>query len=201
MYCVSSRSRPAIYSPCSIQCWRRRPNFAKQVTARCGCARETFFATPPFTVHYQKISRSNGGPGRRYAWIRIFPRQEPFVWARRSTCRICWQTRLIAPATRWPLARLISPVFAHWSPCRCVRKASSSVPSLFIVVKFGLLPTSRSRWCRTSPPRPSSPSRIRGCSTNCGSVPTISRIAAAANRDRRRAQGHQPLDLRSTDRA
>ena len=28
-------------------------------------------------------------------------------------------------------------------------------------------PTSRSSWCRTSPRRPSSPSRTRGCSTNC----------------------------------
>ena len=28
-------------------------------------------------------------------------------------------------------------------------------------------PTSRSRWSRTSPPKPSSPSRTRGCSTNC----------------------------------
>ena len=48
---------------------------------------------------------------------------------------------------------------------------------------------------RTSPPRLSSPSRTRGCSTSCG------RIAAAADRHRRRAQGHQPLDLRSADRA
>ena len=31
-------------------------------------------------------------------------------------------------------------------------------------------PTSRSRWSRASPPRPSSPSRTRGCSTNCGNA-------------------------------
>ena len=29
-------------------------------------------------------------------------------------------------------------------------------------------PTSRSNWSRTSPRKPSSPSRTRGCSTNCG---------------------------------
>ena len=29
-------------------------------------------------------------------------------------------------------------------------------------------------WCRISPPRPSSPSRTRGCSTNCGSALAIS---------------------------
>ena len=34
-------------------------------------------------------------------------------------------------------------------------------------------PTSRSSWCRTSPPRPSSPSRTRGCSTSCASAPMI----------------------------
>ena len=31
-------------------------------------------------------------------------------------------------------------------------------------------PTSRSRWCRISPRKPSSPSRTRACSTNCGSA-------------------------------
>ena len=50
-------------------------------------------------------------------------------------------------------------------------------------------PTSRSSWSRTSPTRRSSPSRTRGCSTSCAN-------RAAADRHRRRAQGHQPLDLR-----
>ena len=35
--------------------------------------------------------------------------------------------------------------------------------------KCGRSPTSRSSWSRTLPPRPSSPSRMRGCSPNCGS--------------------------------
>ena len=39
--------------------------------------------------------------------------------------------------------------------------------------KFAPSPTSRSNWSRTSPLRPSSPSRTRGCSTNCVSAPTI----------------------------
>ena len=42
-----------------------------------------------------------------------------------------------------------------------------------------------------SPRRPSSPSRIRGCSTSCGES------LAAADRNGRRARNHQPLDLRS----
>ena len=39
--------------------------------------------------------------------------------------------------------------------------------------RCGRSPTSRSSWYRTSPPRPSSPSRTRGCSTSCASAPTI----------------------------
>jgi GAF domain-containing protein len=34
-------------------------------------------------------------------------------------------------------------------------------------------PKSRSRWCRTSPRKPSSPSRTRGCSPNCVSAQQI----------------------------
>ena len=48
---------------------------------------------------------------------------------------------------------------------------------------------------RISPRRPSSPSRTRGCSTNCA------KSLAAANRHRRCAQGHQPLDFRPADGA
>ena len=46
--------------------------------------------------------------------------------------------------------------------------------------------------CKTSPPRRSSPSRTRGCST-------AAQIAAAADRDRRRARGHQPISVRLAD--
>ena len=40
--------------------------------------------------------------------------------------------------------------------------------------KFVLSLTSRSSWSRTSQPKPSSPSRMRGCSTNCSSGPQTS---------------------------
>ena len=40
--------------------------------------------------------------------------------------------------------------------------------------RFGRSLTSRSSWSRTSPTRPSSPSRTRDCSTSCASAPTIS---------------------------
>ena len=60
------------------------------------------------------------------------------------------------------------------SPCRCSRTTSWSAPSSSTARRCGRSPTSRSSWCRTSPRRPSSPSRTRGCSTSCASAPTIS---------------------------
>ena len=69
-----------------------------------------------------------------------------------------------------------------------------SARSSSIARRCGRSPTSRSSWSKTSPRRPSSPSRTRACSTSWR------RIAAAADRHRRRAQGHQPLDLRSAGR-
>ena len=55
----------------------------------------------------------------------------------------------------------------------------------------GPSPTSRSPCSKTSPSRPSSPSRTRGCCVN-----ERTGIPAAADCDRRRAQGDQPLGLR-----
>ena len=52
----------------------------------------------------------------------------------------------------------------------------------------------RLSWCRTSPPRPSSPSRTRGCSTNCGSARMS---AGAADGDIRSAARHQPVARRA----
>ena len=55
----------------------------------------------------------------------------------------------------------------------CSRTMSWSAPSPFTARRCGHSPTSRLSWLRTSPPRPSSPSRTRGCSTSCASAPTI----------------------------
>ena len=49
-------------------------------------------------------------------------------------------------------------------PCRCSRMTSLSAPLSFTARRCGPSPTSRSSWFRISPPRPSSPSRIHGCS-------------------------------------
>ena len=68
-----------------------------------------------------------------------------------SLCRVGWRAN---PSRRADAQR-----------ARVGRRVSASTAR-----KFGRSPTSRSSWCRISPPRPSSPSRTRGCSTNCGSV-------------------------------
>ena len=111
----------------------------------------------------------------------------PTCWPMRST-PILRTKRL--PATE----RRSEPRF-------CGREMSLGV--IFVAGErlYSRLPTSRSSWSRISPPRPSSPSRTRDCSTSCASGPMICRIAAAADRHRRRAQGHQPLDVRSADGA
>ena len=55
----------------------------------------------------------------------------------------------------------------------------------------------KSNSCRPSPTRRSSPSRMHGCSTRCRPARATSRRRCAADGDRRRAQGHQPLGVRS----
>ena len=72
------------------------------------------------------------------------------------------------------------------SSCRCSRRRADRRHSSSTARRCGRSPTSRSSWCRTSPPRPSSPSRTRGCSTNCANrcssrppPPTCSRSSAA----------------------
>ena len=74
------------------------------------------------------------------------------------------------------------------SPC----SVKKSVPS----------PTSRSLWSRTSPPRPSSRSRTRGCLTNCAALTYPAhcrphRSARAADRNVGGASGHQQFSGRS----
>ena len=99
--------------------------------------------------------------------------------------------RLIRRSGRW----WMSAAAGHCWWCRCSRTTSSSALSPSTARRCGHSPTSRSSWSPTSPPRPSSPSRTRDCSTSCASAPTISE-AAATDRHCRRAQGHQPIDVR-----
>ena len=74
---------------------------------------------------------------------------------------------------------------ARSTVCVPMLKDDVLVGAIFIYrMRFVHSPTSRSLWCRTSPPRPSSPSRTRGCSTNCA------QSLAAADGDLRSAERH-----------
>ena len=70
------------------------------------------------------------------------------------------------------------------SRCQCSRTMSWSGRSPFSARRFVHSPTNRSRLCRILPRRPSSPSRTRGCSTNCAN-PCSSRPPPL------RSSGHQ----------
>src|ERR1700723_2086743 len=67
--------------------------------------------------------------------------------------------------------QLRSPVFALRSACRCSRTKNSSVSSPSFVKRYAPLLRSRLSFSRTSPTKQSSPSRMRGCSTNYVSAP------------------------------
>src|SRR5262249_25948221 len=54
---------PAIFSRCLMPCWRRRRGCARQVTVRCGCARETDCASSRYTGHFRKPFFNSGGRG------------------------------------------------------------------------------------------------------------------------------------------
>ena len=73
-------------------------------------------------------------------------------------------------------------------------KENDLIGSLCIARKFAPLPTSRSSWYKLRRPG-------RHRHREHAAAQRAARIAAAADRDCRRAQGHQPLDLRSADRA
>ena len=137
------------------------------------------FGTPAALVEFQK----QRGP--------FLPQSSKFRTCRSADKKTSPNRGRVAdpnPASKFGGARSLSV-------CRCSRTTSWSAPSSSIARRCGHSPTSRSSWCRTSPPRPSSPSRTRGCSMNCA------QSLAAADRHRRRAQGHQPLDIRSADGA
>ena len=83
-----------------------------------------------------------------------------------------------------PVAAADMPASALCSRCRW--SGTRVVGAIGIYrQEIGRSPRSRSSWSRTSPRRPSSPSRTRGCSASCA------RSLGAADRDLGSAEGHQ----------
>ena len=65
------------------------------------------------------------------------------------------------------LAAIDSATIARSFASRYSRTTNLSARSAFFAKRYVHSPTSRSICCATSPPRPSSPSRTRACSTSC----------------------------------
>ena len=129
-------------------------------------------------VLLQRIRRWAAAPRRsRWSMSPTFDRKKPMPPPARASSP--WSTAQAPEAS---------------STCRCSRTTSWSASSAFIARRSVLSPTSRSSW---------SEFRQAGGHRHREHAPAqrAARIAAAADRDRRRAQGHQPLDLRSADGA
>ena len=178
---ASSRARPESLNPCSKQCWRMRTRLRSQVRDRV------------------PLRRRGASPGSR-AECPSGPRRVPSAaWSphtddwRRARPRVEDEARLHT------VDDLDSP-----GPAPPARLAGAQTHLAVPMVKddelVGVITIYRQEvrpftdkqiaLVSTSLRKPSSRSRTRACSTSCA-------IAAAADRHSRRAQGYQPLDLRS----
>ena len=166
-------SSPGDLEPVFKAMLRTRSASAAPSSAICGCCDGDAFAS----------SRLHGAP-REFAELR---RRKPYPAQAQATRSAVLSRR--RSLFRSPISRGNRPTP---SAIRCALQRSNlpargrllGVPMLKDDELIGAIaiyrqevrrsPTSRSSWCRTSPPRPSSPSRTRGCSTSCASAPTIS---------------------------
>ena len=130
----------------------------------------------PLRMHNAAASLCRGAQAS--AAVRPPPRRRP--WSRRAppSRSLTSPTSRADPALYGARSRMSSQRRARRLSDRLSRadaqgRASWSARSPSTARRCGRSPTSRSSWCRTSPPRPSSPSRTRGCSTSCASAPTI----------------------------
>ena len=173
--CASSVRRPAIWSRCSRHAGKCDAHLPSQIRQSVSGRRRELIARSQCITCRLNSSRSD------QVELRASMTGESAI----GNVAVTKQAVQIADAggrsTR--ISRRIAP------PLRCDRPASHTLAqradaegrrvgrrrSMFIASEVApASPTSRSSWCRISPPRPSSPSRTRGCSTNCASArPTL----------------------------
>ena len=135
------------------------------------------FAAVPFRPDPNSPVRSHAGDQRRWSRLPTSQHGRGYIERRDSGIRRRRRTR----------RRTDGSGRAHAEGERTDRRDSSCTAR-----RFGRSPTSRSSWSRTSPPRPSSPSRTRGCSTSCASArPTSPSRWSSRRRPRRCSRSSQ----------
>ena len=187
---ASSRARPASWSRCSRPCWRTRCASAKPSSARCICYDgEAVPSALHCTTRRQPLpSFSEHEPHSTTA--------RPMPASTASCRRSRWSTlpTMRRKAADEPIAKLGG-----------ARSHASVVPMLKDDELIGAIGIYRQEV------RPFTDKQIelvqkfrragRHRHREHAAAQRAARIAAAADRHRRRAQGHQPLDLRSADGA
>ena len=171
--CSRSSSSPGELEPVFRPCWRMLPGICEASSALCGCCEGDGFARrrDARRLPADYIERWRSGPGSTPARSR---RCRALVRAdSRFTLPTCATDDPIARATRCRYAA-VEVAGVRTLLCVPMLKENELIGVITSTARrSGRSPTSRSSWCRTSPRRPSSPSRTRGCSTSCASAPTI----------------------------
>ena len=161
---VISAALPAILSRCLRPCWRSRSHLRRQVWKHLPLGRRRSWISLPRTIRrlrslkLRRRSPLQPDPDRSY-------RSHGCCQSGGSHRRSCGRTSVtLRSAIQYVVAAVELGGVRTGSAVPMLKE--NELIGAFIVItarKFVPSPTSRSSWCRTSPLRPSSPSRTRGC--------------------------------------
>jgi len=157
-YCKSSTRRPATSRRSSTQCWKRRRISARPRSAFCGPTTATRWRLQRFWARH-RVTPSFFDRGRALSARRTSACNAANRSSRSPTFH---PTRGTVPVSRWRVRSSISVASAQfcWWRCAGTRRRSGLLP--FIASRCGRSQRNRSRFCRTSQRRRSSPWRMRG---------------------------------------
>src|SRR6516165_3537168 len=131
---------------------------------QCGCARVMRFGQHPCTDQCRRRTRTCCAVEHYFTPAPIHPLGASLKPGNQSRYLICAKH---VHATQYFWLQWKSPAFARCLLCLCSKRVNWLGQSLSIARRYYPSQISRSNWCKTSPRKLSSPSRTRGCSTNC----------------------------------